>query len=227
MNRWMGFIGLATVVAIFLGFGAFGGGGPSENASGASIAHWYNTHSAMSWASIYLVGLGIALLLIFATQMRSVLRATGSKGPWANASFGAAIIFVAGVVVLGTFQVTLILAAHNREYAIAKLVNFFSQNNQLVIVFGICLLTLTTGLAILIGRSASSLPKALGWYSVVVAVVATLGPLSGFAFVLGFPIWLIATGFVVATKQRRGTLGSSSSDAATVPSSTDPQLVTT
>ena len=88
---------------------------------------------------------------------------------------GAGIIFIAGVVVLGTFQVTLILAADNREYAIAKLVNFFSQNNELVIMFGICLLTLTTGLAILLGRSPASLPKTLGWYSIVVAVVASLG----------------------------------------------------
>ena len=228
LNRWMGFIGLATVVALFLGFGPFGGGGPGENASGVSVAHWYNTHVAMSYASIYCVGLGITLLLIFATQMRSVLRSTGSKGPWANASFGAGIIFIAGVVVLGTFQVTLILAAHNREYAIAKLVNFFSQNNELVIMFGICLLTLTTGLAILLGRSPASLPKTLGWYSIVVAVVATLGPLAAFAFAFGFPIWLIATGFVVATKQRRGTLASSSSDVATAASSSSAsQLVTT
>ena len=101
---------------------------------------------------------------------------------------------MAGVVVLGTFQVTLILAAHNREYAIAKLVNFFSQNNELVLMFGICLLTLTTGLAILLGRSPASLPKTLGWYSIVVAVVATPGPLASFAFAFGFPIWLIATG---------------------------------
>jgi hypothetical protein len=227
MNRWMGFIGLATVVAFFLGFGAFGGGGPSENASGVSVAHWYNTHSAMSWASIYLVGLGLALLLIFTTQMRTVLLASGSKGPWANAAFGAGIIFVAGVVVLGTFQITLILAAHNHEYAIAKTVYFFSQNNELVLLFGVCMLTLTTGLAILLGRSPASLPKTLGWYSVVVAVVAAAGPFSLFSVAFGFPIWLIATGFVVATKQRRGTLSPSSSNAATAASSSSAsQLVT-
>ena len=34
LNRWMGFIGLATVVALFLGFGPFGGGGPGETPRG-------------------------------------------------------------------------------------------------------------------------------------------------------------------------------------------------
>jgi hypothetical protein len=30
-----------------------------------------------------------------------------------------------------------------------------------------------------------------------------MGPLGFFAFLFGFPIWLIATGFVISTKARR------------------------
>ena len=37
--------------------------------------------------------------------------------------------------------------------------------------------------------------------------LAVSGPPAFFDFLLGFPIWLIACGFVIATKQRRGTLG--------------------
>ena len=194
-----------------------------------SVAHWYNTHVAMSYASIYCVGLGITLLLIFATQMRSVLRSTGSKGPWANGRSARASSSLRASSYRGRSRSRSSWPRNNREYAIAKLVNFFSQNNELVIMFGICLLTLTTGLAILLGRSPASLPKNFpAWYSIVVAVVATLGPLAAFAFAFGFPIWLIATGFVVATKQRRGTLASSSSDVATAASSSSAsQLVTT
>jgi hypothetical protein len=50
--------------------------------------------------------------------------------------------------------------------------------------------------------------------------------MSFFSFVFGFPIWLIATGFVVATKQRRGTLGGSPTAPTTVDSPAS-QLVTT
>ncbi len=62
VTRWMGFIAIVIVIAIFLGFGPLGSGTPGENASGVSVAHWYNTHVGQSWASIYLVGLALASL---------------------------------------------------------------------------------------------------------------------------------------------------------------------
>ena len=34
-------------------------------------------------------------------------------------------------------------------------------------------------------------------------IVACLGPIGFVAFLFGFPIWLIATGFVIGTKARR------------------------
>ena len=68
-------------------------------------------------------------------------------------------------------------------------------------------LTLSTGLAILLNREVAPLPKRLGWYSLLVAVVGIAGPFSFFAFLFGFPIWVVATGIVIAVKTRRGTLG--------------------
>ena len=217
------------VVAFFVGFGPLGGGTPGENASGVTVAHWYNTHVGQSWGSIYLVGLGLAFLLVFVTQLRSALRRAVAGDLWPNVSFAAGIILVAGIVVLGTFQVTLILAAHNHEFAIVKVFNFFSDNNELAIIFGMCLLSLTTGLAILLNRGTAPLPKTLGWYSILVGVLAIAGPLGFLDFLFGFPIWLIATGFVLATKERRGTLGASSAsaDAGTSAGAGATQLVTT
>src|SRR6202030_1487200 len=71
VSRWMGFIAIVAVAAIFVAFGPLGGGAPDENASGVVVAHWYNTHVGQNWASIYLVGLGLALILVFVTQLRS------------------------------------------------------------------------------------------------------------------------------------------------------------
>jgi hypothetical protein len=68
-------------------------------------------------------------------------------------------------------------------------------------------LTFSAGLAILLNRGAKPLPKLLGWYSILVAVVGAAGPLSFFAFLFGFPIWILATGIVIAVKHSRGTLG--------------------
>jgi hypothetical protein len=68
-------------------------------------------------------------------------------------------------------------------------------------------LTFSTGLAILLNREVAPLPKRLGWYSLLVAVVGSAGPLSFLAFLFGLPIWILATGIVIAVKRSRGTLG--------------------
>jgi hypothetical protein len=204
ISRWMGPLGLLTVVAIFIGFGPLGGSAPGENASGVRVAAYYNAHMATSWASIYVVGFGLALAILFVSQLRTVLRkSAGEQTFWPNVVFAAGIILVVGIVVLGIFQVVLIVAAHNHEFAIAKLVNFVGDNGELGFIFGMALLTLATGASILLNRSANPLPKTLGWWSLLVGVVSCLGPVSFFALLFGLPIWFIATGFVIGTKARR------------------------
>ena len=116
-------------------------------------------------------------------------------------------------MVSGVDQVVLILAAHNHQFAIAHSANFISNNDEFGLVFGMALLTLSTGLCILVHRRAP-LPRTLGWYSVLVGIVSCAGPLSGLAFLFGLPIWVIATGFVITVKARRGTLGPSSAAGA-------------
>ena len=206
VSRWMGPIGLATVVLLFLGFGPLGGNAPGENASGASVAAYYNAHVARSWASVYVVGLGLALFVVFVSNLRSVLRDGGRQRALPNVVFAAGILLVGGIVAAGTDQVVLILAAHNHEYGIVKLANFFSDNNALPFLFGIALLTLAVGAAVLLNR-AVPLPRTLGWYSLLVGVVSCLGPVGFFAFLFGFPIWLVATGFVISVKARRAVVG--------------------
>ena len=208
ISRWMGPLGLLTVVAIFVGFGPLSGNAPGENASGARVVAYYNAHVATSWASIYVVGLGLALLILFVSQLRTVLRKTGGEQTfWPNVVFAAGILLVAGIVAAGIFQVVLILAAHNHEFAIAKMANFVGDNDELGFIFGMALLTLATGASILLNRSTSPLPKTLGWWSLLVGVVSCLGPVAWFALLFGLPIWFIATGFVIGTKARRASKG--------------------
>jgi hypothetical protein len=206
VNRWLWLIGLVAVALIFVSFGPLSSGSPGENASGATVAHWYNSHVNAQWATIFMVGLALFLLLVFVTQLRTVLIEAGGQRLWPNMAFASAIILVAGIIVAGSFEVVLILSSHNHDYAVAHFVNFYSQNNYLLILAGIDFLTLSVGLAILLNRAIAPLPKLLGWFSILVGVVGAAGPLSFFGL-LGFPIWVIATGIVIAVKQSRGTLG--------------------
>ena len=199
---------------LFVSFGPLSSGSPNENASGISVAHWYNTHVNQQWLTVWLVGLALFLLLVYVTQLRTVLVQTGGQRLWPNLVFASGILLVAGVIVAGSFEITLILASHTHQYAVAHLVNFYSMNNELLFLAGLVFLTLSTGLAILLNRGAAPLPKLLGWYSILVAVVGAAGPVSFFALLFGLPIWLIATGIVIAVKQSRGTLGGDTGGAA-------------
>lgn len=216
VNRWLWLIGFVAVALIFVSFGPLSSGSPDQNASGVSVAHWYNTHVNQQWLSIWLVGLGLFLILVYVTQLRAVLVQTGGQRLWPNMVFASAILLVAGILVAGSFEITLILASHTRDYAVAHFVNFYSSNNELLFLAGLDFLTLSAGLAILLNRGATPLPRLLGWYSILVALVGAAGPLSFFALLFGLPIWLLATGIVIAVKQRRGTLGGDSGGGATV-----------
>lgn len=215
LNRWLWLIGLVAMALIFVSFGPLSGNSPGENASGSAVAHWYNTHINQQWLSIWLVGAALFLLLVFVTQLRTVLVEAGGQRLFPNMAFASAIILVAGIIVAGSFEITLIISSHNHDYAVAHFVNFYSQNNYLLILAGIDFLTLSVGLAILLNRAIAPLPKLLGWFSILVGVVGAAGPLSFFGL-LGFPVWVIATGIVIAVKQKRGTLGGDPAGGASV-----------
>jgi hypothetical protein len=207
LNRWLWLVGLIAVVLLFVSFGPMSSGAPKENASGTSVAHWYNTHVNQQWATIWMVGLALFLILVFVTQLRTVLVQSGGQRLLPNMVFASGILLIGGLIVAGSFEITLILASRNNDYSVAHFVNFYSQNNELLMLAGIVFLTLSTGLAILLNRAGAPLPKTLGWYSVLVAVVGSAGPVSLLAVLFGLPVWLLATGIVIAVKHSRGTLG--------------------
>src|ERR1700683_49523 len=213
LNRFLWLIGLVAAALIFVSFGPLSSGSPREDASGVTVAPWDNPHVNAQWASIWMVGLALFLLLIFVTQLRTVLIEAGGQRLWPNMAFASAVILIAGIIVAGSFEVTIILASHNHDYTVAHFVNFYSANNFLLILAGLDFLTLSVGLAILLNRAIAPLPKLLGWYSILVGVIGAAGPLSFFAL-LGFPIWLLAIGIVIAVKQARGTLGGDSGGGA-------------
>ncbi len=200
ITRLMGPLGILIVALLVVGFGPLSGGQPNENASGVTDVTWMNAHTTVRWAQIYVIGLALALFLVFATHLRRILRdAAGGEQLWPNLVFAAGIVFVAGEVVAGGVNATVfILAAHNHQYTIAHFANFVGQNNELPMIFGLSLFSLSLGMAIV---TKSTLPKWLGVVALILGVIAVLGPI-GFLGVLAIAIWIVVTGFVVASKSR-------------------------
>ena len=106
LNRFMWLIGLVASALIFVSFGPLSNGTPDENASGATVAHWYNTHVNAQWATIWMVGLALFLILIFVSQLRTVLVESGGQRLWPNVAFASGIILIGGIIVAGSFEIT-------------------------------------------------------------------------------------------------------------------------
>jgi hypothetical protein len=195
----MGPLGLGIVVLLVIGFGVLGGSQPGENASGLAVVANFNAHVAERWAQVYVIGLALALMVVFVSHLRGLLlRDGGGNHTLANTSFAAGILFVAGVVGSGVSGVVLLLAAHNHQTGIAHTFNFFTQNDELGFLFGMALFALATGGALL---TQSRLPRWLGWVGIVVGVVCVAGPASFLGLILS-GIWVAILGFVIGARSR-------------------------
>ena len=198
ISRWMGPLGLGVLVLLAVGFSVLGSGSLSQNTSGPAVVANFNAHVAQHWAQIYVIGLGLAVLVVFLSHLRGLLRDHGGSATLANASFAAGILLVGTLVVSGTFALALILAAHNHQAGVAHTLNFLSQNDELGFLFGMALFALATSAAIL---RQGWLPKWLGWVGIVVGLVCIAGPISFFGFT-ACGIWIAILGFVIGARSK-------------------------
>lgn len=198
MRRWMGPIGLLVPVLVVIAFGPVSGSSPGENASGVTVANYYNAHMTRQWIALYLIAVALAAMLVFVTQLYGVLRDTErSRSVLPGVAYGAGLLFIVGFLVDGMGHVALMLAAHNHEFAIAKTLNFLGSNDELGFIFGITALLLATAVAMF----RSSLPRWLGWLTLVIGIVCLAGPI-GFFGLLAAGIWIPVTGFVAGAKAK-------------------------
>jgi hypothetical protein len=203
LTRLMGWIGLgilATVVVV----GVLNGNPPNEDASGATDVAWMNAHSTTRWAQVYVIAVGLTLVLVFAAQLRRVLHDTSDRRQvWPDLVLAAGIVFVASEVATSWVTTAFFVhAAHNHDTAMAHLANAVDHNDRIVLLYGLALLTATSGLAVV---SGSSLPRWLGVISLVIGIVCLLGPLGFFGVAAVFFFWFPVVGFMVAAEMDKPT----------------------
>jgi hypothetical protein len=194
MARWLGPLALGFLVSIALGFFIVGPtNSPGQNAPGAQVVTFYQNHSGRVWASLYIIGIGLALLTFFISGLRHALRDAAPNHRWlSTAAFAGGLIYIGGFGMAGMTHLILLEAAHNNRLDVAAQSNFIDQQFPVPVILGIFVATLATGVAILAG---SALPAWLGWLSVVMAAAALAGPVAFIAF-LAFPIWATIVGFM-------------------------------
>ncbi|MEY2421077.1 MAG: hypothetical protein QOI95_1144 [Acidimicrobiaceae bacterium] len=129
------------------------------------------------------LGLGAVLFMFFAASLRRHLAATGPE--WlATTVFGGGIVFTVGLAGFASSQFALLDAADQKALGAAQALNFVDNNNFPPAVIGVCVLLLATAWHVL---SSGSLPRWIGWVSLVLGILALAGPLGILAFLLFAP----------------------------------------
>ena len=187
LSRWAPASGVLAAVLVAIAFFT-SPKAPGDDATGAQVIAWYNSHSASDFTSDLMGGLAVLLLVLFAVGLVRQVR-TGDRwlayGAVAGAVFG-------GVGFLTSIGFDSVLAQdHSRlTIASAQTLNLLENDFFLPILIGFALFGILTGLAVVVGRI---LPKWMGWVMFAFGLACLAGP-AGFFGVLATLLWVLVAG---------------------------------
>jgi hypothetical protein len=166
------------------------GESPDTNASAEEVIKHYD--DGKFFVGIISLGLGAVLFMIFAATLRRHLVASGAE--WlATLVFGGGVVFTVGLCTFASSQFALLDAADTKTVGAAQALNIIDNNNFPPAVIGMCVLLLATAWHVL---SSGSLPRWIGWVSLVIGILALAGPLGILAFLLFAP-WTFIVAIVL------------------------------
>jgi hypothetical protein len=181
-----------AIAAILWVAGVFvleGAGNPAGPANGQEVADFYRNDRAVILVAATLHGLGGVLFLWFLGALRSVLYAT-SAARWLTTSMLAGGIAGAAMM-LGLTGGQSTGATTDKELLTPDTaVVFWRIGHAFFIAAELALAVFVGALAILALRGVA-LPRWLGWFGVVVAVVLLVPPIGWIALLFLLPIWLL------------------------------------
>lgn len=201
-ERWAPIAGVVFAVAFVIGF-LVGSDVPGTDASGGEVIDHYED-TGRTLAGIVAAHVAAVSLVFFAGALRTRQRATGQESLAATA-FGGFVILAVGLGVFGMTRFALLSAADLGQPEVAQALNIVDNGNFLPAIIGVTLALLATGLHAL---ASGSLPRWLGWASVVLGIVALAGP-AGFIALVLFPVWALTLAVVMP---RRGPIPSRDAD---------------
>ncbi len=187
LSKWAPASGALAGVLVAIAFFA-GPNSPGDDATGAQVIAWYQSHHAADFVFDLIGGLAVMFLVLFAVALARQVR-TGDRwlahGALAGAVFG-------GVAFLTSMGFDTVLAQdHSRlTIASAQTLNLLQNDLFLPIVVGFALFGILTGLAVVVGRI---LPKWMGWVMFAFGLACLAGPI-GFFGTLATMLWVLVAG---------------------------------
>jgi hypothetical protein len=187
LSRWAPASGTLAGVLVAIAFFA-SPNSPGDNATGAQVIAWYNSHHAADFVFDIIAGVAVLFFVLFAVALPRQVR-TGDRwlayGGLAAAAFG-------GVGFLTSVGFDAILAQDHNHLTIASAQTLSLLENDffLPILVGFALFGILTGLAVVVGRI---LPTWMGWVMFVFGLACLAGPI-GFFGILATLLWVLVAG---------------------------------
>ena len=174
---------------------------PGDNATGAQVIAWYNSHHGSDFAKDLIGALAVLFFVLFAVALARQVR-TGDR--WlAHGALAGAVFGGVGLLTSNGFD-SVLAQDHNRlTISSAQTLNLLANDFFLPILIGFALFGILTGLAVVVGRI---LPKWMGWVLFAFGLACLAGPIGWFAmlatmlWVLVAGIWLVKQGPPVADR---------------------------
>lgn len=196
---------------------------PGSGSTGAAVVRYYHGRQASEMAGVFAAAFAVVALTFFLASLRRTLSGTGEGRILAGVVTAGGAVYAVGLMMMAALTVALVDAAKDNLPGPAQTLNVLSNDLWVPAVAGLAMLGLGTGVAAL--RSAT-LPRWLGWASVVFGIMALAGPVGAIAFLVS-PLWALVTGIVIMRSSRAATVLAEPPAAPAVPQQlvTDPDLV--
>lgn len=190
--------GLGFMVLIVTSFIVSGEPATIADDSVREIVDYYTDNDTKLWITTFMEVLAAVLLVFYGGYLRKVFRAAEGEGHMLSSVVMAGTTIVAiGAALDATINVALIESIEDIEPAAVQALSALWNNDFLVFALGTIVFMLAAGLTIL---RHGALPKWLGWFAILTAIVG-MTPVGWFG-AIGAGVWIIITSVMLALRER-------------------------
>jgi hypothetical protein len=177
---------------------------PGSDASGRQVIDFYSSHSTAQQGATILFAFAFVFFVFFAASLRTFIVRTPRLETLGVLILAGAVIEAVGQTQGGGYVWALAQDSRHLDASAALALNILSSDSVVTNTAGLIVFGIAAGLAIL---RSGSLPKALGWVAIAMAVVVVT-PLEALSFI-ALVIWMAIVSVLLLMRGR----GSISSDA--------------
>lgn len=187
LSKWAPAAGVLAAVLVAIAFFT-GPNSPGDDASGAQVIAWYQSHHTADFVADLIGGLAVLFLIIFSVALARQVR-TGDR--WlAHGALAGAVFGGVGFLTSVGFDTVLAQDHNHLTVASAQTLGLLENDFFLPILIGFALFGILTGLAVVVGRI---LPKWMGWVMFAFGLACLAGPV-GFFGLLAVMLWVLVAG---------------------------------